>query len=303
MRYDFDTFCRLRGTIVATHPTTGTLEVVFDHSFIGGNTLHGLCKNGRGRVVRWTDLLAVDASNIVEPKSPAEIAEEKRKKEEEREALLAYNRQVAANQQEEKKRERLKKGADVRNNGKNQKTEADKAAAAARKAEKKAKKKADAQKDGKTKIVVKQLLKRPPMSSEKLHLQNLMKNAGVNKGSAAVKSASGTSSNKQKEVDHLHKLFSNATVESSAADKPMKASESAHLEKLLANAGAQPAQQPQSSPMMAMGPSTIGAMMPSSAVAPLMVPIIPAVVPIMPNMVSFALSNQFLLFPNFILTC
>ena len=39
-------------------PTTGTLEVVFDKTFIGGNTLHGLCKNGRGRV-SWTDLLAV----------------------------------------------------------------------------------------------------------------------------------------------------------------------------------------------------------------------------------------------------
>ena len=59
----------LRGTIVALHPTTGTVEVIFDTSFIGGNTLHGLCANGRGRVVKWTDLLAVDASNVKAPQA------------------------------------------------------------------------------------------------------------------------------------------------------------------------------------------------------------------------------------------
>ena len=58
----------LRGTIVGLHPTTGTVEVIFDTTFIGGNTLHGVCANGRGRVVKWTDLLAVDASNVKVPK-------------------------------------------------------------------------------------------------------------------------------------------------------------------------------------------------------------------------------------------
>lgn len=63
----------MRGTIIALHPTTGTVEVIFDASFIGGNTLHGICSNGRGRVVKWTDLLAVDAANV---KAPKELVKE-----------------------------------------------------------------------------------------------------------------------------------------------------------------------------------------------------------------------------------
>ena len=59
----------LRGTIIALHPTTGTVEVLFDTTFIGGNTLHGVCDNGRGRVVKWTDLVAVDATSVKAPRA------------------------------------------------------------------------------------------------------------------------------------------------------------------------------------------------------------------------------------------
>ena len=51
-----------RGTIVAIHEaaTTGSVEVVMDEEFVGGNTLQGACSNFRGRLCRWAHLLKVE---------------------------------------------------------------------------------------------------------------------------------------------------------------------------------------------------------------------------------------------------
>ncbi|GKY93882.1 hypothetical protein MPSEU_000355100 [Mayamaea pseudoterrestris] len=51
-----------RGTVVAIHEaaTTGSVEVVMDDEFVGGNTLQGACSNFRGRLCRWAHLLKVE---------------------------------------------------------------------------------------------------------------------------------------------------------------------------------------------------------------------------------------------------
>ncbi|OQS07005.1 5'-3' exoribonuclease 1 (ISS) [Thraustotheca clavata] len=48
-----------RGTIIATHAVSGCVEVVFDATFSGGNSLHGHCAPYRGKLVPWTSLLLV----------------------------------------------------------------------------------------------------------------------------------------------------------------------------------------------------------------------------------------------------
>ena len=295
---------RLRGTILATHPTTGTVEVVFDETFIGGNTLHGLCKNGRGRVVRWTDLLAVDAANVVEPRSPGEIAEEKRKKEEARVALLAYNRAVAAKEREDRRLEQKQEKASASSSS--QKDEATRARKAAKKqAKKEAKKQSKLAKE--PILAVKQLLKRKPVSKEKEHLQNLLKNATVKKTTTGKAASQSTAPKNPKEAAHLQKLFSNVKVASAAsvpasASEAASAKESAHLQKLLANANKKPASatssapatQPQQAQQRAMAPPMM--MGPRPGMVPMMImprgmpmgmPMMPNMVPGIPNMVSY----------------
>lgn len=64
-----------RGTVVAIHEaaTTGSVEVVMDEEFVGGNTLQGACSNFRGRLCRWAHLLKVEpdhADRLVEKMVP-----------------------------------------------------------------------------------------------------------------------------------------------------------------------------------------------------------------------------------------
>jgi hypothetical protein len=53
------------GTVVAVHEaaTTGSVEVVMDDEFVGGNTLQGACSNFRGKLCLWAHLLKVEPDN------------------------------------------------------------------------------------------------------------------------------------------------------------------------------------------------------------------------------------------------
>ena len=52
----------LRGTVVSIHPSTSCVEVVMDAEFIGGQNLNGLCKKGRGRLVKWSEVLSLSTT-------------------------------------------------------------------------------------------------------------------------------------------------------------------------------------------------------------------------------------------------
>jgi hypothetical protein len=52
----------LRGTVVAVHPASGFVEVVFDAEFVGGGSLGGLCTVGRGALVPWSAVLCLSRS-------------------------------------------------------------------------------------------------------------------------------------------------------------------------------------------------------------------------------------------------
>lgn len=51
----------LRGVVIATHASSGYVEVVFDEAFLGGTSLSGICSPGRGALVQWNELLCLDA--------------------------------------------------------------------------------------------------------------------------------------------------------------------------------------------------------------------------------------------------
>ena len=57
----------MRGVVVAIHPTTGCVEVVFDAEFIGGKDLNGLCTRGRGRLVKWSEMLSLTRPEEARP--------------------------------------------------------------------------------------------------------------------------------------------------------------------------------------------------------------------------------------------
>lgn len=59
----------LRGTVVAVHPSTHYVEVMWDEEFIGGSNLEGLCPSGRGSLSSWASVL-----NLSQP--PIEFATE-----------------------------------------------------------------------------------------------------------------------------------------------------------------------------------------------------------------------------------
>ena len=46
-----------RGTVVAIHPSSNCVEVLFDREFVGGKSLYGACSNGRGLLIPWYHLL------------------------------------------------------------------------------------------------------------------------------------------------------------------------------------------------------------------------------------------------------
>ncbi|KAG6968295.1 hypothetical protein JG688_00005882 [Phytophthora aleatoria] len=48
-----------RGTVVATHVSSRCVEVLFDESFTGGDTLYGTTSLDRGKIVAWNNLLCV----------------------------------------------------------------------------------------------------------------------------------------------------------------------------------------------------------------------------------------------------
>ncbi|KAF1781193.1 5'-3' exoribonuclease [Phytophthora cactorum] len=48
-----------RGTVVATHVSSRCVEVLFDESFTGGETLYGTTSLDRGKIVAWNNLLCV----------------------------------------------------------------------------------------------------------------------------------------------------------------------------------------------------------------------------------------------------
>jgi len=49
----------LWGTVVALHPHSACVEVLFDEEFMGGVTLGGLCSNHRGKLVPWSSVIVV----------------------------------------------------------------------------------------------------------------------------------------------------------------------------------------------------------------------------------------------------
>lgn len=48
-----------RGTVIATHAHSGTVDVVFDTPFVGGTSLQGACDNFRGLLCPWSSLLTM----------------------------------------------------------------------------------------------------------------------------------------------------------------------------------------------------------------------------------------------------
>lgn len=67
----------LTGTVVATHASTGCVEVVFDEEFIGGTSLYGACGQNRGKLLPWAQLLNLTKRNPLVPGRgrPAEKAQ------------------------------------------------------------------------------------------------------------------------------------------------------------------------------------------------------------------------------------
>ena len=206
----------LRGTIVGLHPTTGTVEIIFDTTFIGGNTLHGLCANGRGRVVKWTDLLAVDATNV---KAPSLLT----KKKKEVSGNVANNfgetkerKMQTTNKQNFKKTNTTNTTTTTRSKKTSKKTSNASNASTAKSATSSETKRAPIP-------VVKQLLKK---GSDQQHLNSLLSNMQTN-----------NDPKKANEQQHLNSLLANANKD------PLKKKETAHLNQLLANANQPSAQQ------------------------------------------------------------
>uniref|UniRef100_A0A7S2RDX7 5'-3' exoribonuclease 1 n=1 Tax=Mucochytrium quahogii TaxID=96639 RepID=A0A7S2RDX7_9STRA len=56
----------LGGTVVATHASTGCVEVLFDKGFIGGTSLYGACGTNRGKLLPYTQLLNLSKSAPIE---------------------------------------------------------------------------------------------------------------------------------------------------------------------------------------------------------------------------------------------
>lgn len=48
-----------RGVIIALHPSTGCVEVIWDEAVAGGSELKGYCGAGRGSVCRWSSLVSL----------------------------------------------------------------------------------------------------------------------------------------------------------------------------------------------------------------------------------------------------
>jgi 5'-3' exoribonuclease 1 len=64
----------LRGTVVSIHPSTGCVEGLFDSEFIGGQDLNGLCARGRGRLLKWSEVLSLSKPEKVAAPKPAKKA-------------------------------------------------------------------------------------------------------------------------------------------------------------------------------------------------------------------------------------
>eukprot|EP00638_Chattonella_subsalsa_P000131 CAMPEP_0117762764 /NCGR_PEP_ID=MMETSP0947-20121206/18164_1 /TAXON_ID=44440 /ORGANISM="Chattonella subsalsa, Strain CCMP2191" /LENGTH=1652 /DNA_ID=CAMNT_0005584197 /DNA_START=55 /DNA_END=5013 /DNA_ORIENTATION=- len=51
----------LWGTVVAIHPHSACIEVLFDEEFMGGTSLSGLCANHRGKLLPWSSVVVVSS--------------------------------------------------------------------------------------------------------------------------------------------------------------------------------------------------------------------------------------------------
>jgi len=67
----------LRGTIVAIHPSTGYVEVLFDSFFVGGTTLYGSCASGRGLLLAYSQLLNLSNRSPIKPRAVYDVKENK----------------------------------------------------------------------------------------------------------------------------------------------------------------------------------------------------------------------------------
>jgi len=66
----------LGGTVVAAHPSTGCVEVIFDEEFVGGTSLYGACGPNRGKLLPWNQLLNISkpTPRVLGPAKPQENA-------------------------------------------------------------------------------------------------------------------------------------------------------------------------------------------------------------------------------------
>ncbi|KAH9258030.1 hypothetical protein BASA81_003593 [Batrachochytrium salamandrivorans] len=62
----------LAGVVVATHPSSGAVQVVFEDTFVGGTTLSGLCKAGQGALLPYIQVLNLTQRGVVDvdPNAP-----------------------------------------------------------------------------------------------------------------------------------------------------------------------------------------------------------------------------------------
>lgn len=59
----------LKGTIIAIHPSSKYVEVLFDEEFTGGKSLQGFCSNFRGALVAWSSIIKISSdANFRPPK-------------------------------------------------------------------------------------------------------------------------------------------------------------------------------------------------------------------------------------------
>jgi len=67
-----------RGTVVATHAHSRSVDVVFDEPFVGGTSLQGACDNFRGLLCPWAALLPIKAPVDDAPPPPAAATKARR---------------------------------------------------------------------------------------------------------------------------------------------------------------------------------------------------------------------------------
>ena len=49
----------LRGIVIALHPHSKCVEVVWETSIMGAHSLAGMCSNGRGTLLQWSKVISL----------------------------------------------------------------------------------------------------------------------------------------------------------------------------------------------------------------------------------------------------